>query len=196
VILHPTAFQIDRFYRSDDGTMYELPQMLKRWNLGEKGVPVVESSGPSILGSGYFLVTGEIPRVTDFERGLPGSVMVVDGNEVPDTVPDDQAIVVDVEGRGLVIVSGCAHAGIVNTIYYARALTGGRPVHAVVGGFHLAGEPFRAALLPTLEAIRVEKPSLVAPMHCTGVKAKDMFRREMSGVNEESAVGTRFQLPR
>ncbi len=196
VYLHPKAFAYPRYYKADNGLLYESPRMLEREVLLDKGMDLRENTGPVVIGKELFLLTGEIPRRTNFEHGLPGSLMVEDGREIPDTVPDDQAVVVDLAGHGLAVVSGCAHAGIVNSILYARELTGGKPVYAVAGGFHLSGEPFRPALQPTLQALQREKPTFAAPMHCTGIEAKDLFRRELGPVYAESSVGTRFVLPR
>ena len=169
--------------------------MLERGLLLNEGMDLRESTGPTVIGGGLFLVTGEIPRRTDFEHGLPGSLMVENGKEIPDTVPDDQAVVIDLKESGLVVVSGCAHAGIVNTILYSRECTGGRPIYAVIGGFHLNGEPFRPAIQPTLEAVKRENPALVSPMHCTGLEAKSIFRNQLGTAYAESTVGTNFVFP-
>lgn len=195
VYLHPKAFAYPRYYKADDGVLYESPRMLKRDELLRKGMDLRENTGPTLIGGGFFLITGEIPRRTEFEHGLPGSLMVEDGREIHDTVPDDQAVVGELKGHGLVVMSGCAHAGIVNTILYSRALTGGKPLHAVVGGFHLSGEPFRPAIQPTLQALQREKAAFVAPMHCTGIEAKNLFRGQLEPVYAESSVGTRFVFP-
>jgi len=195
LVLHPEAFHVPRYWGADDGTLYQVPVLLEREEMTRRGVQIVESRGPTLLGDGLFLVTGEIPRESSFEHGLPGSVKRVDGELVPDPVVDDQAIVVDVRGHGLVVISGCAHAGIVNSVRYARTLTEMRPVYAVLGGFHLSGEPFRAAIEPTIAALRDEAPSRVVPMHCTGVDAISRMRTVFGDLFSVSAVGTRFSFP-
>lgn len=192
--IHPEAFRHPRFFRADDGTTYRIPELLERSELQEAGIDVCDVEAPSVVDD-VFLLTSEIPRVTSFERGLPGSVHEVDGELVPDAVIDDQAVVVDVAEHGLVVVSGCAHAGIVNTVLYARRLTSGRPIHAVIGGFHLSGPSFREAITPTLDAIEQEHPDRVVPMHCTGVEAKRHFRERFGVSCAESAVGTTFVFP-
>ena len=194
VVIHPEAFRHPRFFRADDGTAYRIPELLTRRDLEEAGIDVLETDTPQVLDE-MFLVTGEIPRVTPFEHGLPGSVHEVDGELVPDEVIDDQAVVVDVDGHGLVVISGCAHAGIVNTVLHARTLTGGRPIYAVVGGFHLSGNPFRDAIAPTLDAIERERPARIVPMHCTGVDAKQRFHERFNNRVAVSAVGTTFVFP-
>lgn len=195
IVLHPEAFHAPRYWCAVDGTLYCVPELLKRKELTAKGIRIVESRGPTVIGDGLFLVTGEIPRATSFEHGLPGSVKEVDGTLVPDPVVDDQAVVVDVRGHGLVVISGCAHAGIVNTVQYARELVEHRAVCAVLGGFHLSGDPFRAAIEPTIDALRRENLSRIVPMHCTGVDAVSRMRTAFGNACGISAVGTRFTFP-
>jgi 7,8-dihydropterin-6-yl-methyl-4-(beta-D-ribofuranosyl)aminobenzene 5'-phosphate synthase len=87
---------------------------------------------------GSVYLTGEIPRRTDFEGGMPGARVIRDGKDMDDPLRDEQALVVNLGHKGVVVVSGCSHPGIVNTIEHARAITGNDRVLAVVGGFHLA----------------------------------------------------------
>ena len=195
LVVHPEAFHVPRYWCADDGTLYQVPVLMTREQMTDRGVGIVESWGPTLIEGGMFLVTGEIPRETSFEHGLPGSVKRVDGELVPDPVLDDQAVVVDVRDHGLVVISGCAHAGIVNSVRHARALTEERPVGAIVGGFHLSGEPFREAIEPTIDALRGEDPSRIVPMHCTGVDAISRMRAAFGEVCSVSAVGTRFTFP-
>ena len=195
VVVHPDAFLHPRFFPGDDGRLYRIPEMLIREGLTERGVQILDSKEPVLLGEGAFLVTGEIPRATPFERALPGAVREVNGRRIPDPVPDDQGVVIDVAGLGLIVVSGCAHAGIVNTVRHARRLVPGRPLHTVLGGFHLSGSASRDAIAPTIEALRAESPKRVVPMHCTGIEAKARMREAFGDRYAESAVGTRFTFP-
>ncbi|HUW97056.1 MAG TPA: MBL fold metallo-hydrolase, partial [Anaerolineae bacterium] len=85
------------------------------------------------------LATGLIPRRTDFEK-VTTSALYREGKElVHDPIHDDQAIMINVKGKGLVVVSGCAHSGIVNTIIHGQEISGVERVWAVLGGFHLSG---------------------------------------------------------
>ena len=195
LILHPLCFHHPRYWRSDDGTMLQYPNMLDKQTLLEHGITIIERSTPSVIGDGLFMLTGEIPRNTEFEHGLPGSVMEVNGELVADEILDDQAVIVNIKDHGLVVISGCGHSGIVNTIQYARSLTDNIPLYALMGGFHLPGEQFRPAIEPTISAIKAEQPKMVIPMHCTGVEAKAQMRLELGEVFVDSAVGTKIQLP-
>jgi len=113
--------------------------------------------------------TGEIERVTGFEE-VKGFLTVENGILKEDLIPDDQALIVNVEGKGLVVISGCAHAGIVNTLKHAQKITGVNNVYGVLGGFHLEGTS-QERVKATIEEIAKLEPRIVAPCHCTGFKA-------------------------
>lgn len=193
--VHPECFHHPRFWQDDDGNMLRYPESLLRSEFQKRDIDVVEESGPSLVGNCSFLLTGEIPRKTDFEHALPGSVKEVEGKLVPDLILDDQAVIIDIKDHGIVVVSGCGHAGIVNTFQYARELADNRPLYALLGGFHLPAPLFTPAIEPTCRAIMAEEPKMVVPMHCTGVEAKAFMRQEMGNVYVDSAIGTRFRFP-
>jgi len=86
-------------------------------------------------------------------------------------IRDDRAIVINVKGKGLVVLSGCAHAGIINTVSYAQQITDVAKIYALIGGFHLAGKEFENQIEPTINELRKISPALIAPSHCTGWKA-------------------------
>ncbi len=90
---------------------------------------------------------------------------------------DDQALVVHVAGKGLVVVTGCGHAGIVNICRYATRLTGVDTLHAVIGGFHLSGPLFEPVIGDTVEALAALDPDVLVPAHCTGWKATHTLAR-------------------
>ena len=98
------------------------------------GVPLL-ITGPAILADGITL-TGEIPRTTAFET-VNGFLAAHKQQLIDDLMPDDQALVINVECNRLVIISGCAHSGIINTIKYAKIITNTKKVYAILGGFHL-----------------------------------------------------------
>jgi len=191
VIVHPEAFRAPRYFKADDGRLFRIPQMISRELLENHGAEIVESREP-VVWDGCFLVTGEIPRRTPYEQGLPGALRDVDGELVDDPVLDDQAVVLDVAGAGLVVISGCAHAGIINTVHYACDLVHDRPVHAVIGGFHLGGEAQQPAVEPTLDALLDLSPAHVVPMHCTGRQTQRRFHERLGATCIDSAVGTVF----
>ena len=96
-------------------------------------------------------------------------------------VIDDQALVINVRGRGLVVVTGCGHAGVVNIIRHAMRLTGVSRLLAVIGGFHLSGPAFEPVIGPTVSALTELAPELIAPAHCTGWRAQHTLAAALAG---------------
>ena len=125
------------------------------------------------------LFLGEVPKRTEFEKGMLKARYEEGGTEKFDPIEDDSAIVAHVKGKGLVVLSGCAHSGIVNTVAYAREVTGIDPVFAVMGGFHLTGADFEPIIGRTTEALKAFNPRHIVPTHCTGRKASMHIEREM-----------------
>ena len=142
------------------------------------------------------LVTGQIPRNRPFEKGFPIQYKENpdENNLVPDyLVNDDQSIVVNVREKGLIIISGCAHAGIINTIDYAKKLTGIDKVFAVIGGFHLTGGGiYEDAIEPTIMALKFIDPEYIVPCHCTGWKVTNRIIQEFPNKFLQSSVCSSF----
>ncbi|HZK49125.1 MAG TPA: MBL fold metallo-hydrolase [Thermoleophilia bacterium] len=152
------------------------------------------SAGPYVSPGRLWATTGEVARETAFEKGMPGALRERDGRMVADSLEDDTAVVVNVGGKGLVVISGCAHAGIVNTVRQARDITGVEKVYALVGGFHLGGATLAEVVDLTVEAIREFAPQVVVPMHCTGRAATQRLEGVFGDAFEVSSVGTMFRL--
>jgi 7,8-dihydropterin-6-yl-methyl-4-(beta-D-ribofuranosyl)aminobenzene 5'-phosphate synthase len=185
IILHPLAFA-PRWLRLPTGEVApHYNYALTASAIEARGGVVMPSEGPVEVIDGVFS-TGPIERQLPFEKpGSPGNLdpglfHLIDGRLVPDTVPDDQAVCVNVAGLGLVVLTGCSHAGVINTVAAAKRITGVDKVHAVMGGFHLGfpGTP-ESKTDQTIAAMRDIDPVLVAPMHCTGFKAASRFSTEM-----------------
>jgi 7,8-dihydropterin-6-yl-methyl-4-(beta-D-ribofuranosyl)aminobenzene 5'-phosphate synthase len=141
------------------------------------------------------LITGEVDRTTTFETGFQGHETLRDGEWQADPlILDDQALVVSLRDRGLVVLSGCGHAGIVNTVRYARELTGNEVVAAIIGGFHLSGPMFERIIEPTVDALVDLSPALVVPAHCTGWRAVHRLAARFPDAFVMSAVGTTIAL--
>jgi 7,8-dihydropterin-6-yl-methyl-4-(beta-D-ribofuranosyl)aminobenzene 5'-phosphate synthase len=160
------------------------------------GFDIVERREPSFLLDGALLVTGEVDRTTGFEQGLgPSHEAYRDGEWRPDQlVLDDQALVANVRGRGLVVLTGCGHSGIVNTLRYVTKLTACDRLHAVVGGFHLSGKRFEPLITPTCDALSEFSPDFLVPAHCTGCKATSALAARFPDSFLQNSVGTRFEF--
>lgn len=194
MLLHPLVWTRRRL-APPDGTPWELPTLSKRALVGE-GFEVIERRQPSLLLDGSILITGEVDRTTDFERGMPPAHQRWAGStwEPDPLVLDDQALVVNVRGRGLVVVTGCAHAGAVNIVRHAQRLTAVPRLHALVGGLHLGGRYFAPSIAPTVEALTALAPDLLVPGHCTGWQAQHALARALPGAWVQGSSGTRYRL--
>jgi 7,8-dihydropterin-6-yl-methyl-4-(beta-D-ribofuranosyl)aminobenzene 5'-phosphate synthase len=163
--------------------------------LRHDGVELVEERGPSYLLGSLVMITGQIHRTTDFETGFPIHFARIGKKWHPDPyIHDDQALVVNLRGKGLVVLTGCGHAGVINTVRQARALSGVDRVHAIIGGFHISGPLFEPVIAPTVAALREIAPEMIVPAHCTGWRATHLIAREFPGAFVQNSVGTRFVL--
>jgi 7,8-dihydropterin-6-yl-methyl-4-(beta-D-ribofuranosyl)aminobenzene 5'-phosphate synthase len=170
----------------------ELPSTSKG-ALEGAGFEIVEQQQPSFLLDGSLLVTGEVDRTTEFEQGFPIHQAYREGHWQPDPlILDDQALVANVRGRGLVVLTGCGHSGIVNILRYVRKLTGEDRIHAVIGGFHLSGPLFEKIVAPTCDALADFAPDYLVPSHCTGWRATHAIAARFPEAFIQNSVGSRF----
>ncbi len=140
-------------------------------------------------------VTGEVPRTTGYEPGFPPQQAWIGGSWQADPlVLDDQALIINVAGQGLVVITGCGHAGVVNIARYAHRLTGGQPLYALLGGFHLNGPLFEPLIPRVLDELAAMSPSVLVPAHCTGWRAQHAMSARFPAAFIPNAVGTSFRL--
>lgn len=193
VVIHPHFWRRRRLALPGLG-LWEMPTTSRR-ALVDAGFDVIEERQPSFLFDRSVLVTGEVARTTGYEPGFPPQQAWVDGDWQPDPlVLDDQALIVDVKDKGLLVITGCGHAGVVNICRYARRLTRDRPLHAVVGGFHLNGPVFEPLIPRVLDDLGAMTPNVVVPAHCTGWRAQHAMRARFGNAFVPNSVGTRFNL--
>ncbi len=179
LVLHPAAFKDNR-YITRRGVKDRMP-LISREALEAMGIHVVATRDPLPLLDGDALFLGEIRRATHFEKGMPHAFVIEGGKETRDPIEEDSSIAMCLKGKGLIVVSGCAHSGIVNTVRHAMAVTGVGKVHAVMGGFHLSGPAFESVIGPTVEELQRIGPDHVIPCHCTGRKASMQIEQAMPG---------------
>jgi len=191
LVLSPEAFRSPRYIKFSEEFKVSFPP-LTRAQVADEGLSPVETTKPYGLLDDAVLYLGEVPRKTDFETGVPNFFYKKDGQETWDDLADDTAIVMNVRGRGLVIVSGCAHSGIVNTVTYARQVTGVETVHAVMGGFHLSGPDMEPIVEKTARGLKALNPAYVIPTHCTGRYAVGVLEREMKESFILNMTGTKL----
>ena len=193
VVLHP-EFWTQRRIVIPGRDPLELPTTSHR-ALAEAGFEILERRQPSLLFEGSVLVTGEVDRTSGFEAGFATHQAYRGDLWEPDPlILDDQALVIHVAGKGLVILTGCGHAGVVNICQYARRLTGVQQIYAVIGGFHLNGPLFEPIIAATCDSLADLAPDVIVPAHCTGWKATHALAARFPESFIQNSVGTTFEL--
>jgi 7,8-dihydropterin-6-yl-methyl-4-(beta-D-ribofuranosyl)aminobenzene 5'-phosphate synthase len=163
--------------------------------LEETGFSIIEQRKPSFLLDRSVLITGEVDRTTGFEKGYAIHQAWRGGSWHADPqILDDQALIANVAGRGLVVLTGCGHSGVINICRYAQRLTGVAKLHALIGGFHLNGPLFEPIIGDTVSALEQLAPEVVVPAHCTGWKATHAIAIRLPGAFIQNSVGTTFRL--
>jgi 7,8-dihydropterin-6-yl-methyl-4-(beta-D-ribofuranosyl)aminobenzene 5'-phosphate synthase len=190
VLIHPDFWHRRRLTVPGRDPL-ELPTTSRR-GLTEAGFEIIEDRQPSFLLDGSVLITGEVPRVTGYEPGFPPQQAWLGGQWTPDSlVLDDQALIINVTGKGLVVITGCGHAGVINICRYATRLTG-TPLHAIIGGLHLNGPIFEPLIPRVLEDLAALTPAAIVPAHCTGWRATHALATRFADTCIPNAVGTRY----
>lgn len=193
LVLHPDAYLERRLVLPDGTELFLSPP--KKNDYRREHIEIIEEVGPSMLVQDMVLVSGEVARTTDFEKGFPLHQTKRNGHWEPDPViHDDQCAIINVKGKGLVICTGCGHSGIINIIRHAQALTAVKQIYAVIGGFHLTGRLFEPIIPPTIAALKEINPRYVMPGHCTGWMATHQIARAMPDAFIPNSVGTTLVL--
>lgn len=155
------------------------------------GAIMLEARGPVAIAPGL-MTTGEVARLESFEK-VENFWTVRDGQYCQDNIPDDQALAAVLPGKGLVVITGCAHSGIINTIRHAQKITGVEKLYAVIGGFHLM-DADDGRIDATAEALKRLDPAIVRPGHCTGQKAICRLQKAFGERCHPLAVGDLIKI--
>ena len=170
--VHPDMFG-KRALKRQDGSLRLMEDVASLEELASFGAATVNTREPQLLLEGSAYVSGEIQRVTTFERGFPGQYrQSTDGSGwvSDELIMDERFLAVNVTGKGLVIFSACSHAGVINVLTHAKSSLPGVPLHAVVGGLHLVGQ--NEGIIPaTVEGLASFDLATIAAGHCTGWRA-------------------------
>jgi 7,8-dihydropterin-6-yl-methyl-4-(beta-D-ribofuranosyl)aminobenzene 5'-phosphate synthase len=192
IIVHENMFRT-RGSANAKGSVRQYPDFPSEAELSP--AMLVSTKQPSLTTDDMVCVTGEIPRRTSFETGYTQHKTFAGGAWKSDPlIMDERAVAIDIKDKGLVVVSGCAHAGIINTVTYAQQITGTRQVHAVIGGFHLAGKTFEHRVQPTIEELQRINPQLIVPSHCTGWKAMCAMAKAFPEAFVWNSVGNLYKI--
>jgi len=190
VIAHPDLFTA-KYVRIGDVDTYagipfsreELEALGARFNLSREPVWV----------SDRIVTTGELPMITEYEEIDANLYVTTDGELVPDPLLDDRALIINTD-HGLVVILGCSHRGIINTLHHARDITGVELVHTVIGGTHLIAASEERVML-TAAALREFGVQRLGVSHCTGLPAAAMLAQEFGDVFFFNNAGTRLRVP-
>jgi len=192
LVVHPAAFKAPRYVKFDGGESKSQHPPFTREMTEAAGVKVVATKEPWPLLGGDVLFLGEIPRRTPFETGLPNAYYEEGGVEKKDDIEDDTSLCMNLKGKGLIVLSGCAHAGIVNTVARAREVMGIDTVHVIMGGFHINVAPTDPLVGLTVDALRNINPRYIVPTHCTGRKSIQQIEAAMPESFILNMAGTRL----
>ena len=192
VVSHPAAFR-ERWARKEDGTLVGpfLPPPELEWKAA--GAQMIYSKKPYRLAPGCW-TTGFVPRTSFEKSGRPAKLFYREGsNFLPDGLEEDQAVVIHVKDKGLIVLSGCAHSGIVNTVRYAKEFSGIDAVYAIIGGFHLARAKDEE-ISQTIDYLKKVNPIYLIPSHCTGFRAESQIAQAMPEAFIEGVVGATYNF--
>ncbi len=192
LVVHPAAFKAPRYVKFDGGKSKSQHPPFTKEMTEEAGVKVVATKEPRPMLGGDVLFLGEIPRRTSFEMGLPNAYYEEGGVEKKDSIDDDTSLVMNLRGKGLIVLSGCAHSGIVNTVARAREATGIDPVYVIMGGFHINVAPTDPLIGLTVDALKKIAPRYIVPTHCTGRKSIQLIEAAMPENFLLNMAGTRL----
>jgi 7,8-dihydropterin-6-yl-methyl-4-(beta-D-ribofuranosyl)aminobenzene 5'-phosphate synthase len=193
--MHPGMF-VERAQQLPNGEVLKLESVPATNALADVGANVICTREPQFIAGGAFCVSGEIPRVTPYEIGLPGHVRRgADGQtwEPDPLIMDERFIAVHVKDKGQFIFTACSHAGVVNVLTHARSMFPSVPLYGVMGGFHLAGVTEK--IIPdTIADLKQFGLKFLAPGHCTGWRAMSAMTKVFGDELVPSAVGKRYVI--
>ena len=202
VVAHPHLF-LPKFTVGKDGKRVEggPPKGEKLPDIQKAGARVLTTKKPLTLVPGL-CTTGEIPRITNFEKISPPArdatakrFTVIEGEIVPDILLDDQALIANVKSLGTIVITGCSHAGVVNTVCQAQKLSGSRKIYGAIGGFHLLQRE-NSYIKRTVQELKKLGLELVSPCHCTGFKAASILYQTFPRAFALNFSGRTIQLGR
>lgn len=193
--VHPGMFR-QRATKRPDGQLYVNELVPSPERLSEAGANVVNTREPQSVADGAFYVSGEIPRVTSYEAGVPNHLTrSPDGTswEPDPLIMDERFVSVNLKGKGQFVFSACSHAGLINVLTHARSVFPSVPLYGAMGGLHLSG--INERVIPqTVADLKKFGLKLLAPGHCTGWRALSHMAREFGDELVPSAVGKKYLI--
>src|SRR5215471_15527392 len=193
VHVNPGMFN-ERGVRLQNGSIIQVAKVPSPVELQQHGASVVNDPDERLLLDGHFYYSGEIPRVTPFEKGLDDHFCRKSPDAAWEPDPfllDERLLVAKVRGLGLIVFSTCSHSGIVNVCTYVRTLFPSTPIHTVMGGLHLGGVMERN-IPDSVDGLRTFNIANIITGHCTGWRALHALATALGDTVSQSAVGTTY----
>ena len=196
VYIHPRMLAKRRFViKTERGERIRtLPPVCSLQDITDAGGSPRNTDQPVLVAGDTILRTGEIPRQTEYESGFPNHQAFIDGEWVDDSkIVDDNCVIINTK-RGLIVVTGCAHAGVVNSVNEAIRLTSVNKVRAIIGGFHLMGARNESRVNHTIKDLKSISPEMIVPCHCTGAFAQNSIANAFPMAYVTSSVGNLYRF--
>ena len=195
VLYHPQVLA-PKIFTPDNGKARDIG--IKKYFSADElqsSTEVIETTEPYSIGEGIW-TTGEVPRTNDFEK-LTGNLTKVhtikDGKKIPDEVEDDQSLIFQLKDGSVVILAGCCHSGIVNTMNHAATISGASSIVAVTGGLHLYNAS-KERLTKTIEHLKGFPLTTLAPCHCTGLRGQAALMYAFEDIFKEIGAGSTLKF--
>ena len=193
--MHPGMYRT-RAMKAPDGSMRPFEDVPTQAMLEQQGALVVHATEAQLILDELFYVSGEIPRVTAFETGMPGQYRRTEDGldwEPDPLLMDERFVAVNVKDKGVVVFTACSHAGVINVLTHARNCFPGQGLFGVMGGFHLSGGNERV-IPDTVAAMHAFDLQVIAAAHCTGWRAVSALAAAFGDAVAPSAVGKTFRF--
>lgn len=194
VYVHPQLYAPRASVKADGGRIensYNITPKLIEEHHGK----VMEYDQPITILDSLVLISGEVPRKTSYELGVPDALRKIDGKwEAEPKVIDERILIFNLKGKGLCVLTGCGHTGVINATTHAQELMNGKPVYMVMGGFHLSGPTYEDRIEHTVEDFKKINPDFIVTGHCTGRRAQYELTKIYGDRHIPYGVGTYFNF--
>lgn len=192
VYSHPELF-IPRAF--DKGKLMTVSYNLTNEDIKKHGGKIIETKEPITLFDNTLLVSGEVPRETEYESGSPAECRRINNEwtKSPEVV-DERVLIINLKNKGLCVFTACGHTGVINATQYAKKITGINDIHLVMGGFHLAPPEVANRINPTLNDLAALNPNYIITGHCTGARTQSELTAKFPQKHISYGVGTVFNF--
>lgn len=192
VYTHPELFLPRAFKKKD---LIKVSYNITNEDVAKHGGKVIEDNKPIALFNNSVLISGEVPRNTDYELGHPGECRLMNNEWVKSpNIIDERILIMKLKNKGICVITACGHTGIVNATLCAKQLTGTDDVHFLMGGFHLAGNEYTDRIDPTVQDLVNINPDYIITGHCTGRAARTQLTQHFADQHIPYGVGTYFNF--